>query len=192
MKKTKTAELTEKLAVVEKANGDLTSQVSGLNLRLANQAQVLSDTQRKVGIVTRDNESLKTALDLATSTMKAMEAQANDLLERIRILSAPVVATTKDAEGKPVEVKVITDTRMGSRTTSITTALADPMSALPISERAKDSISQSSSITFGDANRTMVTLSRFYNEMDGTKKDNETMKRLIDTFGELFYVDLEN
>lgn len=65
-------------------------------------------------------------------------------------------------------------------------------SELPISDQAKDSISNSSYITFGDASRTMVTLGRIKSEMLGTNKDEETMDALIEAFGGDFYVDLEN
>jgi DNA/RNA-binding domain of Phe-tRNA-synthetase-like protein len=64
--------------------------------------------------------------------------------------------------------------------------------SLPISARALGSIADSINITFGDANRTMVTLQRFWDEMDGTKKDKETMERLVKAFGPNFYVDLES
>lgn len=72
-----------------------------------------------------------------------------------------------------------------------------PVSSLPISEEAKSSISQSGSITFGDANRTMVTLERIKGEIDSydfetNERDAAIMDALIAKLGPNFYVDLEN
>ena len=83
-------------------------------------------------------------------------------------------------------------TKVKQAEAAIETTRFIPSTSLPISERALGSISNSSKITFGDANRTMITLARFKDKMDGTVEDNETMDHLIKAFGENFYVDLEN
>lgn len=80
-----------------------------------------------------------------------------------------------------------------------------PFSSLPLSEKGKESISDSGNITFGDANRTMISLSRFADVLSDTnypdddegedervENDAAIILALIETYGENFYIDLEN
>ena len=67
-----------------------------------------------------------------------------------------------------------------------------PLSALPISEPGKDKIEQTSNITFGDANRTMVTIPRLIQDVDFCKRDVGILNRIITQLANPIYVDLEN
>lgn len=71
-----------------------------------------------------------------------------------------------------------------------------PLSALNLSDDARTLIEESA-LTFGDSNRTLVTLSRIneycsFGEDDDTAGDQEILNTAINELGEDFYVDLEN
>lgn len=71
-----------------------------------------------------------------------------------------------------------------------------PVSTLNLSDEAHEIICQSQ-LTFGDANRTLVTLARLnehcsFDEDDETAQDQEIIDAAIQELGEGFYVDLEN
>lgn len=72
-----------------------------------------------------------------------------------------------------------------------------PISKLPISDEAKNSISDSNDITFGDANRSLFSITRIASVIDAddydtNEKDQATIEAIMQKYGEEFYVDLEN
>lgn len=79
---------------------------------------------------------------------------------------------------------------------TVQTASFIPLSDIRISEAGKDLISQSSNITFGDANRTLFSVERLLTHVDFNAKDTAVLERLhkrsINEFNGLLYIDLEN
>ncbi len=67
-----------------------------------------------------------------------------------------------------------------------------PVTSLKLSPRAMLSLSQSSSLTFGDANRTLFAVSKVISAIDANKSDAVKLQAVADELGADFYIDLEN
>jgi len=68
-----------------------------------------------------------------------------------------------------------------------------PVSALPISEAGHEDISNSSNVTFGDANRTMFTIERLLERVSfDDENDIKILEAIAKLHGPLTYIDLEN
>lgn len=65
------------------------------------------------------------------------------------------------------------------------------LSNVPISEEGKNCISESSNVTFGDANRTLFTISRLRSLVDFELSDDKILEALMYEAGDI-YIDLEN
>ena len=68
-----------------------------------------------------------------------------------------------------------------------------PASELNLSIEGWENISNSSNITFGDANRTLYTLERLRIDVEfENENDKAILNAAIDKYGLMFYIDLEN
>lgn len=68
-----------------------------------------------------------------------------------------------------------------------------PVSELPISDEGHENISNSSNVTFGDANRTMFSIERLLERVTFDKdKDKAILEAIAEQHGQQTYIDLEN
>ena len=79
-----------------------------------------------------------------------------------------------------------------SKSVMVETCSFIPFSDLPFTEDAIQNISDSSSITFGDANRTLISADRFLDIDFDNKHDTKVVEILIAKYGPMCYIDLEN
>jgi hypothetical protein len=66
------------------------------------------------------------------------------------------------------------------------------LSQLGLSNKGKQSLIESSEITFGDGNYTLITLIRIYGALYGTVKDHNLLRDLMKQYGDHFCVDMES
>lgn len=67
------------------------------------------------------------------------------------------------------------------------------ISDIPFTVEFTNALTDSDSITFGDANRTLVTAERLLQEVDiENEEDSQLLERLIEKYGDLCYIDISN